>query len=82
MIALLLFACRPDPGNPQYPEMGDLPNFGGPDPYEEGEDRLTLGLFYEMESSENYIIAKGPERAVKRTLKREEKRKTKDPPNA
>ena len=56
MIVLLLFACRPDPGNPQYPGMGDLPNFGGPDPYEEGEDRLTLGLFYEMESSENYLI--------------------------
>ena len=36
--------------------MGELPNFGGPDPYEEGEDRLTLGLFYEMESSENYLI--------------------------
>ena len=56
MIALFLLACRPDPGSPQYPQMDELPNFGGPDPYEEGEDRLTLGLFYEMESSENYLI--------------------------
>ena len=56
MILFWLFACRPDPGSPQYPEMGDLPNFGGPTPYEEGEERLTLGLFYEMGSSENYII--------------------------
>ena len=52
----LFLACRLDPGAPSYPTGDDLPNFGGPDPYEEGEDRLTLGLFYEMESSENYII--------------------------
>lgn len=56
MIVLWFFACRPDPGIPQYPTADELPNFGGPDPYEEGEERLALGLFYEMGSSENYII--------------------------
>lgn len=56
MILFWMFACRPDPGAPAYPQIGELPNFGGPDPYEEGEERMALGLFYEMESSESYII--------------------------
>ena len=53
---LLLLGCRPDPGAPSYPLYEDLPNLGGPDPYEEGEDRLSLGIFYEMGASENYVI--------------------------
>ena len=51
---LALMACRPDPI--EYPynttttldtgsEEADL--FAGPDPYEDGESRLSLGVFYE-----------------------------------
>ncbi|MEC7987662.1 MAG: hypothetical protein VX278_21015 [Myxococcota bacterium] len=55
-LLLWMIACRPDPGAPSYPTYEGLPNYGGPDPYEEGEDRLTLGIFYELDSSENYSI--------------------------
>lgn len=57
-----LLGCRPDPGDPDYPEItpfqdtdgdGFLP---GPDPYEEGERRLTFGTFYEGESSDQIPI--------------------------
>ncbi len=50
-------ACRPDPGSPIYPDtdaLSDPTDTGagdglpqGPDPYEPGEARLSLGLFYE-----------------------------------
>ena len=53
---IFLLACRPDPGLPQYPSASELPNFGGPDPYEEGEERISLGLFYEMGASQTYVI--------------------------
>ncbi len=53
--SLGILACRPDPGDPSYPDAGasaddtgegpGLPE--GPDPYEEGEARLSLGAFYE-----------------------------------
>lgn len=54
----LLFACHPDPGDPLYPDptaAGDsggpgIP--GGPEPYEEGDARLAVGLFYEGGYSE------------------------------
>ena len=57
---LLALACRPDPGNPTYPDPGSLsdidtsdPDFySGPDPYVSGEDRLSLGAFYEGGYSE------------------------------
>ncbi len=45
-----LLACRPDPGAPDYPDpprdtgSDYLP---GPNPYIDGEDRLSLGFFYE-----------------------------------
>ncbi len=49
-----LAACRPDPGAPNYPNPGpwdpltDDPDFlGGSQPYEDGEDRLSYGIFYE-----------------------------------
>ncbi len=54
----LLLACRPDPGAPSYPEPGgwttdsDSEFLPGPDPFIEGEDRLSIGIFYEGESSE------------------------------
>ena len=52
-------ACRPDPGTPTYPDTtggsGDSGGSGlpqGPDPYEPGEDRLGVGLYYESGLSE------------------------------
>ena len=55
-------ACRPDPGNSDYESQeqfnfgsgdGEPSNFApGPDPYIPGEDRLSIGAFYEGESSE------------------------------
>ena len=55
----LLAACRPDPGAPDYPTP-DPVDFGGdedgllegPDPYVDGEARLSLGLHYESGYSE------------------------------
>lgn len=58
---LLLLACRPDPGSPLYPDpsavdTGDTGEdddfYGGPDPWQEGEARLSMGAFYEGGSSE------------------------------
>lgn len=49
----ILAGCRPDAGSPVYPEpeaydpTASDPDFYGDDPYEEGDDRLSLGLFYE-----------------------------------
>ena len=48
-----LLACRPEPGDPDYPDQSTMGDTGGsliprgPDPYEEGERRLSVGLFYE-----------------------------------
>ena len=56
---LALLACRPDPGEPNYPDPGELTIdtndedfLRGDDPYEEGEDRLSIGIFYEGPVSE------------------------------
>jgi hypothetical protein len=57
---LFLFACRPDPGNPDYANFGGLvdadtafvDDYIAPDPYEEGESRLSIGIFYEGDYSE------------------------------
>ncbi len=58
---LLLLACRPDPGTPVYPDFdaasaGDTGEdddfYDGPDPWQEGEARLSLGVFYEGGSSD------------------------------
>ena len=56
VVFTLLMACRPEPGSPAYPSADDLPNWGGPDPYEEGAERISLGIFYEMGASETYTI--------------------------
>jgi len=56
--------CRPDPGVPTYRNADDFlnpdgPDGGpveGPDPYEAGEARLALGIFYEGDFSEQVII--------------------------
>jgi hypothetical protein len=54
LLALLaLVACRPNPGQPNYPDLeptgSGLP---GPDPWKAGEDRLSIGLFYEGGASQ------------------------------
>jgi len=56
---LTVAACRPDPGAPNYPNPGpwdpaaDDPDFlSGSDPYEEGEARLSMGIFYEGGASD------------------------------
>ena len=57
--------CRPDPGVPVYRNADDFTNpagpgggepIEGPDPFEPGEARLALGIFYEGEFSEQVII--------------------------
>ncbi len=61
-IALVAAGCREDVGNPDYSGLQDvfdsigeednLPELMGPDPFVEGEQRLSLGLFYESGFSE------------------------------
>lgn len=57
-LVTLLLACRPDLGAPSYPNPGPWSEdtgsgaLPGPDPYVEGESRLSLGIFYEGEASE------------------------------
>jgi hypothetical protein len=59
---LLLLGCRPDPGTPAYPDPDPLDSGedeglpGGPDPYVEGEARLSYGIFYEGGSSVEIAI--------------------------
>lgn len=56
----LLWACRPDLGEPSYPDPdadtsgGDTgaESLAGPDPYSDGEARLSFGIFYESGASE------------------------------
>ena len=62
LLALTLCACREDPGAAAYPAADTagadtgpaLPQ--GPDPFQEGEKRLDLGLYYEGGSSERVEI--------------------------
>lgn len=61
-ILVLAAACRPDAGVPNYPipnewnpTEGD-PDFYGDDPFEEGDERLAIGVFYEGGSSEEVPI--------------------------
>lgn len=64
-LALLLAACRADPGDPSYLDPGtasgdsgttDMDFLAGPDPYEDGVPRLTTGLFYEGDASEALVV--------------------------
>ena len=56
--ALLLGACRPDPGPNPYAEQEDFLDddsdvfYDGPDPYDGSESRLSLSVFYEGGFSE------------------------------
>jgi hypothetical protein len=59
LVPLLATGCRPDPGTPSYPEpsgwgvdTADTSFLAGPDPYLDGEQRLSLGAFYEGGYSE------------------------------
>jgi hypothetical protein len=58
---LWLAACRPDLGRPEYPEFpawtdtGD-PFLPGPFPFRPGDERLSIGVFYEGESTESVPI--------------------------
>lgn len=55
----LLLACRPDPGAPDYPtrEPFSVPGDDFYDlPLADGEERLSLGLFYEGEATETVVI--------------------------
>lgn len=62
--ALTGFACRPDPGTPDYsgtpqevnPDLGMVMNPQGSDPFVPGEARLSVGLFYEGGFSEQVLI--------------------------
>jgi len=61
-VFLVLAACRPDPGAPHYaaPDVwdpsADDADFYGDDPFEAGDERLDIGLFYEGGSSEQVPI--------------------------
>ena len=54
MLFTVLWACRPEPIEYPYNTTttsdtgsGEVDLFAGPDPYQEGENRLSLGVFYE-----------------------------------
>ena len=59
---LVLVGCRPAPPELVYPEppqwdpLGTDPDFLGDDPYEDGDERLDIGIFYEGGSSEQVAI--------------------------
>ncbi len=53
LVPLVVAACRPDPGIPDYPvpQEWDIaasdPDFYGDNPYQDGDQRLSIGVFYE-----------------------------------
>ena len=76
LVALLAAAgCRPSPDEPLvYRNAADFtePNgpgggepLEGPDPYQPGEARLALGIFYEGEFSEQVIKPQGLQNAAR-----------------
>lgn len=58
-LVLALFACRPEIGPPDYPDrvpwVRDDAEFYG-DPLVTGEERLSIGVFYEGAATETMII--------------------------
>ena len=60
MLAVLLLACRVDPGLPDYPEIatyqgGSQAGYEGFQPWE-GQARLSFGIFYEGGATETVAI--------------------------
>lgn len=58
-LLLWLAACRPDPGLPDYPEPEPWVPGGDdfyPDPLDPGEERLSIGLFYEGTATESVPV--------------------------
>jgi hypothetical protein len=66
-LLLMLTACRPEPGPSDYENQGGFsqtdagtdPNAGmlpGPFPYQEGQRRLAVGVFYEGKRSEEVVL--------------------------
>jgi hypothetical protein len=60
VILALLFACRPDPGAPSYPDPepwtpSEDDDFYA-DPLADGEERLGYGVFYEGEATEALVV--------------------------
>lgn len=68
-VLIVLAACRPDPGPNDYEQQEpfDFPDEGsggapadevlpGPDPFEAGEQRLSIGFAYEGEASDAILI--------------------------
>jgi len=59
---VVLVGCRPEAPELVYPEPGEWdptaedPDFYAADPYEEGDQRLDIGIFYEGESSDQIPI--------------------------
>ena len=56
-LIVFLMGCRAEPGEPSYPDLGTWfdtadPFILGPDPFEEGDTRLSIGTFYEGGASE------------------------------
>ncbi len=62
MLLMIAAGCRPELGDPNYPEREpfsaeDDPNFlDGIDPFEEGDERLSLGTFYEGPATESLEV--------------------------
>lgn len=58
-LLLLLAACRPDPGAPDYPARDPWVIEGDDfydDPLHPGEERLSLGIFYEGPATETLVV--------------------------
>ena len=59
IFSVFLAACRPDPGIPNYPipqewNIADTdPDFYGDNPYQDGDQRLSIGVFYEGGASQS-----------------------------
>ena len=59
MIIFALLACRPDPGEPVYPDPEPWVLEGDDfydDPLAVGEERLALGVFYEGQATETLVV--------------------------
>jgi len=61
VLVLTSLGCRPDLGLPSYPEVDDFQDTGsafrdGAVPFEPGDERLSLSVFYEGEATETIVV--------------------------